>query len=160
VRAMITESPTAITLAAWLESHRCYALQPVTVTIGQETYAGCSYRQDCNPPEGARSQEPYTVEAIYLLGTLPSSYRRSSNVAYTRQDDTREWYIAGCWQGEPSPKGWAWLTEERIREIHPFGFYFLLHPWEVPDGSDIDRYETKPYRRVAITVNNCSSEEN
>jgi hypothetical protein len=134
-------------LRAWLETlpHPCHDVKPVRVTIGRQTWEGCEYKQESTPPEGAPNQAPYTIHALYLLGTLRRSYLHSSHECYPWEGDGREWYTAGYWQ------------HEGTSESQPFGRMFLLHPWEVPTGESIDKYERHPYRRLPMSVEYLTS---
>lgn len=135
-------------LRAWLETHACYDVCPCTVRIGTQEWAGCEYKQDATPSPGARNQAPYTVHALYLLGDLRPSFVRSSHECYPWESDGREWYVAGH---TPLTKD-DQRTQEQKERYAPFGACFYLRPWEVPDGTRIDQYEEKPYRRAPMTV--------
>ena len=134
-------------LAEWLRSVNSYDCVPCTVLLGNESFVGCSYKQDRQPLPGAPSQEPYTMEAIYCLGTAPKAHRRE-NRCYRRSDDSREWYLAA----HLDSLGYQRLTDGQKSQFHPFGPTFILSPWKVPSGEKIDAYERKPYRRIDMAV--------
>lgn len=141
-------------LRAWLESCRnpCYDVRPIRVQIGRQTWEGCEYKQDCDGRHpGAPNQAPYTIHALYLLGALPPSYRRSSKECYPWQGT--DWYIAGH---TPMPDQDR-RTQAQKEQYSPFGACFYLHPWKVPGGESIDQYEEKPYRRLPMTVEYLTS---
>lgn len=144
----VTAPVNTADLKAWLESHACYEVKPVRVRIGRAEWVGCEYRQNATPPQGAPSQAPYTIHALYLLGTLRASYRHSSRECYPWASDGREWYVAGH---TPTPAKDT-RTEEQKEQFAPLGACFYLHPWEVPNGGTIDQYEEQPYRRLSMSV--------
>ena len=120
-------------LTTWLSQFPTVSeIREINVTIKGTTYNGVSYR-DSN-----FGNEP----RLYLLGALPACYRRSSRTAFVI--DGVDWYVA------------CYMTAERITlqfaPFHPCGEHFMLCRWGVPDGSAIDRYELRPYNRVAATL--------
>lgn len=139
----------ATKLAEWLRSvpADCYDCVPCTVLLGNMSFVGCSYKQDRQPLPGAPNQAPYTMEAIYCLGTAPKIHERKK-ICYHRSDDSREWYLAS----HTDSAGFQRLTAEQKVRFHPFGATFILSPWETPSGEKIDAYERKPYHRVDMAV--------
>jgi hypothetical protein len=150
----------AKTLAEWLiQDCNCFDVQPVRVTIGNETREGCRYKQTFEYQPGMdavsrghkKAGDTYTEESIYLIGELPSCYIKNltrSGDIHQRQicfpfEDV-DWYIAGYMLKKH-------LTPSN-QEFHPFGVHFMLRPWCVPDGAKIDKYETKPYIRVKMIL--------
>lgn len=134
----------------WLEAlpHIINA-KPVTVRIGRETFEGAEYEavgRYESSMTGVQSGEhkageEYTNRYIYLVGTLPASYRSRKATCYNFAGDSRDWYVC-CYMDAANLK-------PQFVPFHPFGQTFMLAPWEVPDGTAIDRYESKPYTRVA-----------
>jgi hypothetical protein len=127
---------TAIAVAKWLLSlQHIAAAVPVMVQIGKQVFPGARYSLD---------QDGMPEERLYLVGELPASYRRSHKVCFRTADSERDWYIA------------AWFLQcaenTEYREAHPLGSHFLLAVWSMPDGWTIDKYESKPYCRVPMTV--------
>lgn len=118
----------------------------VTLRIGKETYQGARYHDMRKTDDGT----PYTLEMVYLLGDLPSCYRRSSRTVFTNVQpcDSREWYVVGWHDG--GQRIWDAYTTPKP----PFGVYFMLSPWSLPSGEKIDEMEVrggkKPYRRVRV----------
>lgn len=138
-------------LVKWLESCKCFDIQGCTATIGQETYPAARYKQTFQPLEGARSQEEYTRDAIYVIGKLPKDYMKSSKVCYVIQHEPHEWYIGAHYpdfkrgkQAGPDPK---------YSEHHPFDYTFILFP-SIPTEHypAIDTYEPVKYRRVGLKL--------
>lgn len=122
---------------------------PCTITIKGTSYAAARYAENVTISPGcdayARGERQYTREAIYVLGPLPKHYQRRRKAAYVVQGDTREWYIAGYWDGRPNP-----FNPGTERDYHPFGKNFILAPWTFSEA--IDQYETHKYDRVALSV--------
>jgi hypothetical protein len=138
-------------IAAYLSNLPCVRnVTACTVTIGPNVYPAAHYWQDLTTPEGSqayqRGERTYTREMIFIVGMLPSVYLRSSRQAFTRTDDTREWYIASYAGLKKNGKQAA----QEINEFHPFGNSFLLAPWDCAEA--IDHYESTPYRRQAMTL--------
>lgn len=75
------------TLKSWLEAVNCYDVEPVTVNIGKKSFKGAFYKQDREPLPGAKSQESYTIEALYCVGKRPYQ-----DCAYMIGDAV--WYMA------------------------------------------------------------------
>ena len=84
--------------------------------------------------EGCRNPGAYTQEGIFALGILPKCYKRRKKVCFIVDGDSREWYIAGYYQGQGIQHGPN----------------FILHPWTIQEK--IDLYERKPYDRKEMIV--------
>lgn len=140
-----TESITPNAVADYLRT--CAGMlqvQPCTVSLFGKTFPAAFYKQECEPLQGARSQEKYVRECIYVAGQRPTTMRkRDAKLCYTRTDDVREWYTAAHMDSDPGAQ---------FAPFHPFGANFILAPWEVPGGEKIDHYEPKPYVRVPLEV--------
>lgn len=120
-------------IVKWLNSlQQVSDVQPITVTIKGTRYIGASYRDDIF---GGKLR-------LYLLGRLPACYRRSTRTVFVI--DNADWYIASYMRADR-------LNAENKR-YHPFGEMFMLCRWQVSDGSAIDRWELRPYNRVAARV--------
>lgn len=136
-----------MSLKEWLESHECYGLREVRVTIGRSTFEGVFYRQMM--PGGWVNMrgdvvEPYEVEAFMLLGELPASYTRRKKTVYRLPGDERDWYVAGWVTTEVA-------TDPRYADMHYDGrASFQLRPWAPKDGEAIDRHDR--YERVEVRV--------
>jgi hypothetical protein len=134
-------------LQEWLEGCGCVCV-PVEVTIGRTTYEGVRYKQTRKVLEGCRAytegEREYVQEALYLLGDLPATYRRSRRIAFLIDGEEHEWYLA------------SWVTDATAKSERYGMFHFEGHaafqimPWSV--GGKIDEHEERPYRRVAIRV--------
>lgn len=138
-----------MTLQEWLETTcGCREVIPVRVTIGRTVYEGCRYKQDRKASPGSRAAREgrgdYVQEAIYLLGGLPASYRRSRRLAFVIDGDEREWFVA------------SWVTAKTagtgaFAKFHFEGNpAFQIMPWSA--DSQIDQYEDRPYERKQIEV--------
>lgn len=146
-------------LHAWLVTVcKAHDVQDVKVTIGDQTWEGARYKQTfeyqlgmdavtrCHKKEG----DKYQVEAIYCLGKLPAPKlqgkgRRERVIDYVCFPfEQRDWYVAG-YMKDPLA-----LTEAQ-KHFHPFGIYFTLRPWDIPNER-IDQYEIKPYNRFPMTL--------
>lgn len=132
-------------LCEWLKSLDCFDVSPVRVTIGKSTYEGAEYRQKrlhkgkpYSDSEDWIPIETYEVHALYLLGELPASYRRSSKTCYVRNGDGRDWFVAG------------YYDKADVNPLQPFGRHFLLQPWTA--DLPIDQEEGKPRERMRIDV--------
>lgn len=110
---------TAAEVAAWLNTRDRTSAKPATVTIGRTTYVGAHYTQVRDVDPGCRAYDDgkrtYTIEALYLLGQLPSSYVHRHAGAYLDGSGRRH-YVAG------------WYAENPPNEYHPFGTMFMLFP--------------------------------
>lgn len=111
---------TAAEVAAWLNTRDRTSAKPATVTIGRTTYVGAHYTQVRDIDPGCRAYDEgrrtYTIEALYLLGQLPSSYVHRHASRYVDGSGQRH-YVAGWYAQLPN-------------EYHPFGAMFMLRPDE------------------------------
>ncbi len=128
----LKRSPAMTQLTSWLSQFPAVSdISEITVTIKGTKYTGARY---CDSNFGNKPR-------LYLLGALPACYRRSSRTAFVI--DGADWYVA------------AYMEQRRITEefapFHPCGEHFMLCCWDAPDGA-IDRYELRPYNRVAATL--------
>jgi hypothetical protein len=152
-------APAALSLPDYLRTlDGVYDVHPVKVTIDLVDYEACRYRRVGHAPAGSRAwlearavgtDDLYTEEAIYVVGPLPACYLRSKRIAFTLSGDHREWYLASYMLA-------ASITEQNA-QYHPFGTMFMLMPWEVPDGGQIDRWAHHPYRRIPLAVTALAS---
>lgn len=100
------------------------------------------------PPAGSRAalepeKYPRRMEdCIYALFKMtPTLIKVHRGLCWNFSGSTEDWFIT-CYSPET-------ITEEN-RYGHPYGNFVMLQRWEVPDGTKIDTYERKPYRRNAI----------
>lgn len=123
-------------LANWLAAMpHITCVRDIVVTIKGKRYAGAAYHDAHDAGNKMR---------LYLLGELPACYRRSARTAFVI--DGADWYVACYMQSEET------MRDPRYSSHHPHGKHFILCRWAVPDGSAIDRYEPRPYNRVAATI--------
>ena len=112
-------------LKNWLEGLGCYECRMVMMKIGHTSYPAVEYKQDRLCPTHMPNPGHYTVHAYYVLGPLPTAYKRG-RVDYILEG--KQWYIAGYWptNGFGDIKGQPEEVEPNV--FHPFGHYFILHP--------------------------------
>jgi hypothetical protein len=121
------------TLKAWLEQHDCKEVFPIRVTIKGTSYEGVEYFQN-------------NQYRIYLLGDLPSCYKRSRRTCFRLGSRDGDYYIA-CYANKNV------TGDLRYQRYHPCGPNFMLSRWDVPDGSAIDAHEQRPFTRVQCRLN-------
>jgi hypothetical protein len=102
----------AMDVAKWLLSfNHIITAVPVAVRIGLRKYAGARITED----------QGTSVVKLYLLGELPSLYRRSHPTSFWTADSEQEWCLT------------AWFrriaANDEYDEIHPFGNHILLTLW-------------------------------
>lgn len=85
---------------------------------------------------GVKPGTPYSDDGIYLVGAPPG--KEGTKLCFPFEG--LDWYISGYYLGNA------------VTEYQPFGSHFMLRPWNVPDGSMIDQYEVRPYKRIAMSV--------
>jgi hypothetical protein len=104
---MAMSIPNGLDVAKWLQSlDSVTGASPVLVTIGRSEYPGAIY----STVDGE--------DRIYLLGSLPASYRRSTHTVYRFRHDGVVWFIGGYFDKDP---------EGQYKAFHPFGHWFGLH---------------------------------
>lgn len=138
------------TLLEWLAKCGKHDIKEVRVTIGDKTFEGARYKQTFNYhitmmacTHGEKKEtDTYTEDIVYLVGKRPIFKRPT---CFPNAADKKDWYIAGYLDDTRK-------ITEHMRQYHPFGENFILRPWEVPSGEAIDKYETKPYNRVPIVI--------
>ena len=145
-----TRNLSMSTLTDWLvKDCKAFDVRPLRLTIGRATYEAAAYKRTVTPPAGAHNPAPYVDEAIYVIGRLPSAYRRRKNTTFRFEGDARDWFVA------------CYMSKDRLAPefapFHPFGETFILAPWEVPSGDPIDKYnywrgEHKSYTRIPVCV--------
>ena len=151
---------TARAVAAYLDStgnngsgYVHFNVRPVRVTIGTQTWAGAEASRVVEITPGCRAwtegRRHDVARLVYVAGTLPKGYLRSTHVAYTRAGDPCEWYLASYYPAIERHRQGP-LSPDASSEYHPFGASFMLFPWDV-DGK-IDQYERRPYERLPLTV--------
>lgn len=124
------------TLIEWLNQFpQVSNTREIVVTIKGKRYLGAAYRDSVFDNR----------DRYYLLGELPACYKRSSRTAFVI--DGADWYVA-CYL----PKVQLLMLTSEQATYHPFGEYFMLCRWQVPDGRTIDAYEIRPYNRVYATI--------
>ena len=90
----------------WLESFDYEGVEPVTVTIGKQTWEGARYAQDGQP-------------RIYLVGKLPKGYKNSQDkVVYYNVGD-QDYYVI-CYMQEYDD------MEDHFKAYPPFGDNFVI----------------------------------
>lgn len=100
------------------------------------------------PPAGSRAalepeKYPRRMEdCIYaLLKLTPELVKAHRGLCWNFSGSSEDWFIT-CY----SPA----VIEPEFQHGSPYGHFVMLSRWEVPDGSKIDTYEPKPYRRKTI----------
>ena len=140
-----------VTYLASLKGAHIVRVVPRYVTVGRQTYPAARYTERLQTPPGSaayqRGERTYEREMIYCVGFLPSAKVRG-NVAFTVDDDSRDWFVAGYY-GDVVRRKQKTATPSEFR---PFGNSFLLAPWDSPDGTKIDTYARVPYRRVKMSI--------
>ena len=142
-------------LCDWLTGHGHVDVLPLRVTIGAEAWDGASYTtvhtwssaQDAVRWGKAKAGDTYRTQHVICLGKLPKVWTEAKR---TREGEkrvcfpngVREWYVAAYGQN----------VDPKFKKSHPFGDTFILGPWDVPGGEAIDKYSSKPYVRVPMTV--------
>ena len=133
-------------------------IRPCKVTIDGVTWEGARYTrtsyytadQDAVRWGKKKAGDAYTQEFIYCLGKLPKCYaKRVNDKGHAVLNSPKvcfpleglDWYVAGYYQQDSS----------EYAEYHPFGRYFMVVPWDIPN-SKIDEGEQKPYTRTNIQV--------
>ncbi len=116
-----------------------------------ETYPACSYlarfKTVENSPAYDRGEREYWKSFIYLIGELPSSYRKNRKIVFQIPGDPEEWFVSSYW---PSLLRHKQEIPQIPNEYHPFGPSFLISPWSFPEP--IDQYETHKYHRLPIRL--------
>lgn len=117
-------------VAEWLRSLPGTSdVEPVTITIGTQTWEGARYTQ-------------YGRDHFYLVGDLPKSFLKGPKTCYRLPDDAHDWYVATYMAKFDA-------LEEHFKEFHPFGNSWMMMPWDC--GGFIDEHE-KTYRRMDATI--------
>lgn len=126
-------------VATWLNGLPRTAAAPVLVRIGTQEYAGALYTQTRDSLVGSRAyaagERESAQRALYLLGGLPSSYRRSRRIVYTFGNG--RWYVA------------SWFDRHEPNRHNPFGRMFQLMP---ADGFIVDAFEEKPCQEMGAEI--------
>ena len=120
---------------AWFANLGCKNVTPVTVKIKGTVYKGMKYTDHRFNNVG--------IERVYLLGDLPTCYKRKAKTTFTFPGDPRDWYICAYMP----PERFATL-EDQFKPFHPFGPHFLLTAWT--HNERLDHYEENKYTRVPI----------
>ncbi len=138
-------------LCAWLNGlgKHIRDARPVKVSINGTDYYGARYTAVNQYTEGMRivqegkvkAGDEYTDDRFYLLGKRPLKIKNRASFCFPY--DGAEWYIGGGYYGG---------GDEQHKQYHPFGIYFSVHKWDVPDGTKIDTYERHEYVRSPMTV--------
>lgn len=121
---------TAKDVAKWLRGLGCKNVLPVCVTIKGKDYQGARYVQQ-------------NSVRVFLVGKLPAAWLRSQKTVFRFNWDKRDWYVG------------TYVTDAALKShsgMHPFGYTFILFPWDVPSGETIDKYEHKPYTRIPAKI--------
>lgn len=138
-------------IAEWLRGlPNTSDVHPLRIVIGDEGWAAASYIQtfrytssmDAVTRGHVKAGEEYATESIYAVGTLPRCYIRRNKTVFRREDDTREWYVAGYF--DPN------RVNGDFAHSNPFGRNFILKPWT--DHEPVDRYERFKYDRKMLIV--------
>jgi len=134
-------------VAGWLNSIERTSAAPVLVRIGRETYPGAIYSQERHwaPYSWRAGEGPYMQTALYLVGDLPASFKRSRKVAYRFEHGRRRWFV-GSWADERAAE------DERTSAYHPFGRAFQMFPDE--HGVTVDD-DGRPYDERTIRLERC-----
>ena len=132
------------------------AVDACVVTIGGEERPAARYTQRSTPPAGARNPTPYESLRFYVLGELPAvvrstpARRHGSGICFPYAGE--EWYVGGGYTNHLlKPFGKATGGTEFAKQ-NPLGEWFSLDRWIVPGGEKIDHHDTRPYRRVPLSV--------
>lgn len=139
-----TDAPTATDVAAYLNSLDRTSAAPVVVRIGRTEYVGATYTQERDTPQGCRAydagERTYYQHGLYLVGSLPASYVRSSHTAYRYPNGARRWYVAG------------WYDHDEPNDYHPFGRMFQLFPdtHNVTHDDDGNPYDERTIQLIAF----------
>jgi hypothetical protein len=111
---------------------------PCQVTIQGETWEACRYKREFEAGPGARNPGKYVRDAIMCVGHLPKAKQKHPrSVCFPFEG--KDWYVAGH------------SSTEAKNEYQPFGYFFMLMPWDIPD-SKIDDGERFTYKRFPMTV--------
>lgn len=137
---MSPEVKLAIDLVRWLEGCNCYKTRPVVVTIEDREYVGCFYFQRSKPFNPYADDPPEDEYSLYVVGTLPPSYKKKPHPVYRLEESCADWYVA-CHMEE---------VTDQFAQYHPFGPNFILKPWIFEEV--IDAHESVKYRRVPVIV--------
>lgn len=147
----MTTPSDIITYLTGIKNAKITRILPCYVTIGSRTYPAARYTEHLMTPENCdawrRGEREYDREMIYCVGFLPSA-KLNGNVAFTITGEPSEWYVAAYYGNVVKRK----QETAEPNEFHPFGNSFLMAPWSVPDGTQIDHHARVPYRRVAAHV--------
>lgn len=102
--------------------------RPTMVTIGNRAYFGARYTKTMTPLSGAKNQESYERDSIYLVGRLAGT-KDHGRLGY--QPRKKFAYICN---GESFGVGYG-ITEQNIdlqnAQFHPFGVWFDLTPYPI-----------------------------
>ena len=133
-------------VANWLRSltERVKDVRPCRVGIGKSTYGGARYTGIFHYTQSmmaviegqAKGGELYYSDTFYLLGKLPTSYKKKAVYVIENQ----EWYVSG------------YSSHVERNEYQPFGWDFMLCVWNIPDGTKIDHYEERKRQRLPVEV--------
>jgi len=120
---------TKLSLSEWLENcskpnYPITDVKPCKVFIGKSVYNACQYTTS-------------TETRLYILGSLPASYKHSTHVKYILNNEV--WYIGGYYQ-----------TSNPVYDRYHYGKNFGLHKWTALEP--IDKYERVPYKSMTIRV--------
>jgi hypothetical protein len=120
-------------LTDWLNSLGIDDARAMTLTIRGTTYEAARYRDP---------KHPDAPERIYVIGRLPSCYRRSTHTVFLFEGDPHDWFVCAYMPAD--------RLNDEITQLHPFGETFILTPWT--HAEPIDRHEPRPYSRVRASA--------
>lgn len=114
-----------------------YDVRPVFVAFSHNEFVGAAYKENTYWKVG-NVQTPYVRDWLMLLGKPPAKLFNFDRLCFPY--DGREWYVAG------------YSSNGETTSFQPFGWHFVMAPWEVPSGEKIDAHESKKYIRVPMQV--------
>ena len=127
---------TALDLVQWLlRQPKVIGARPVTVEIGRRKWAAAEY---------LGQRHDWEQRKLYVLGTMPPLHEKRRNICYRNDDSESAWHLLAWHRQKRSCPEWE--------EAHPFGNHFVLIFCSPIECWAIEQCESKPYRRIEITI--------